>query len=58
MVAHTFAVFEYGEYPKNSCLIGKIYIISQQFFGYPLGNIQKTMERSTIFNGKIHEKYL
>ena len=25
--------------------------------GYPLVNIQKTMERSTIFNGKIHYKW-
>ena len=24
---------------------------------YPLVNIQKTMERSTIFNGKIHYFY-
>jgi len=27
------------------------------FKGYPLVNIQKTMERSTIFHGKIHYFY-
>jgi hypothetical protein len=26
-------------------------------FKYPLVNLQKTMERSTIFNGKIHYFY-
>jgi len=29
----------------------------QIYINYPLVNIQKTMERSTIFNGKIHYFY-
>jgi hypothetical protein len=33
-------------------------MVYQSYMGYPLVNIQKTMERSTILNGKIHYKWI